>query len=253
VLPAVDAGVKEMKRGEVSFFTAPASWAYASPEYETPLVDVSAESDGPAVGGAEAVTGVVPPPTDRSSVGDVEVQVELIDFERGKDVFSMTGAEKLVKQGMYRKQGNKYYQVGEHKRAIKKYEEANRFEVSDKNLENDGVSERDAPLAETKQNMVSCYLNIAMCHIKLGDSKQAERSCTEAIKKDELNFKALFRRGQVRLTLGDIDGARSDLYEAARKEPQNKEVRKELEALKKMEQKLKQEQKGMFGGIFANK
>ena len=43
------------------------------------------------------------------------------------------------------------------------------------------------------------------------------------------------------------------INQAARKEPQNKEVRKELEALKKMEQKLKQEQKGMFGGIFANK
>ena len=43
------------------------------------------------------------------------------------------------------------------------------------------------------------------------------------------------------------------LAQAARKEPQNKEVRKELEALKKQEQKLKQEQKGMFGGMFANK
>ena len=31
-----------------------------------------------------------------------EVQVELIDFERGKEVFSMTGAEKLVKQGNWR-------------------------------------------------------------------------------------------------------------------------------------------------------
>ena len=98
--------------------------------------------------------------------------------------------------------------------------------------------------------MISCFLNIAMCHTKMGDAKKAEASCSQAVKIDDTNVKARFRRGQVRLTQGDLDGARADLYEAAKREPQNKDIRREIEGLKKQEQKLKQQQKGMFGGMF---
>jgi hypothetical protein len=250
VLPAIDCAVREMKKGERSAVTAPRTWAYSSPEY----VPMSAEDAAAAVAAAAEGSGAVAPPTSLSEVGDVYVEIELVDFEKGKDIYSMTGDEKLVKQALYKNQGNKHYQAGLYDKAIKRYEESNRFEVSDKNLENDGIPlgpNRDSRLKETKQNMISCFLNIAMCHGKMGEPKKAEASCTQAVKLDETNVKARFRRGQLRLAAGNLDGARSDLFEAAKRDPQNRDIRREIETLKKQEQKLKQQQKGMFGGMFA--
>lgn len=273
VLPCIDAAVKEMKHGETSIISAPASWAYGSPEYVPPAAPPAAPSAANGVsadgtvdeGDAElvevsdaasnAASDAVAAPIDRSSVGDVEVRLTLLSFERGKEIYQMTGGEKLAKQAHFKQQGNRCYQGGNYDRAIKLYEEANRCQVYDKNLHNDGVPHeaRDVTLKESHQMLVSCYLNLGMCHLKLGDLKHAELMYTEALKRDETNVKASFRRGQVRLTLGDIDGARSDLYEAAKRDPQNREVRKELEALKKQDKQLKQEQKGMFGGMFGSK
>ena len=110
----------------------------------------------------------------------------------------------------------------------------------------------------------TCYVNLATCHIKLGDATEAEEAATEAIKAaqkemrtvtridaaDVKDFKALFRRGQARLMLGSLDDARADLVEAARREPQNRDVRKELDKVKQQLAALKEQQKGLFGGMF---
>ena len=128
VLPCIDAAVKEMKHGETSIISAPASWAYGSPEYVPPAAPPAAPSAANGVsadgtvdeGDAElvevsdaasnAASDAVAAPIDRSSVGDVEVRLTLLSFERGKEIYQMTGGEKLAKQAHFKQQGNRCYQ-----------------------------------------------------------------------------------------------------------------------------------------------
>ena len=130
-------------------------------------------------------------------------------------------------------------------RAIQRYEEALRKEAREhefKTLESD---EKEAKLGEVKKQKISTHLNLAAAHLRLDDPKEALRHCNSVIELDPLNVKALYRRGQAHLKLGDISGARSDLMEAAKREPQNKDVRKELEKLKVQATALKQQQKNV--------
>ena len=59
------------------------------------------------------------------------------------------------------------------------------------------------------------------------------------------------RRGQAHLKLGNVADAREDLTRAAQLDPQNRDVRRELEAVKEQEKAVKEKQKGMFGGMFS--
>lgn len=56
--------------------------------------------------------------------------------------------------------------------------------------------------------------------------------------------------GQAHLKNGDLEQARADLLEAAKLTPSNKEIRAEIENLKKAESNYKAQQKKMFGGVF---
>ena len=63
---------------------------------------------------------------------------------------------------------------------------------------------------------LSLHLNLAMCCIKLGDKWQkCADNCTEALKIDADNTKALFRRATAREHLGELDEALVDAKRAA--------------------------------------
>ena len=59
------------------------------------------------------------------------------------------------------------------------------------------------------------------------------------------------RRREMRAWATVTTTTMTDLMEAARKEPKNRDVRKELEKAKVQLDALKEQQKGLFGGIFA--
>lgn len=105
---------------------------------------------------------------------------------------------------------------------------------------------------EVQKQKLSTCLNLAAARIKLGEPKEALEQCSKAVDIDASSVKALYRRGQASLMLGDIEAARSDLMDAAKREPQNKDVRKELEKLKSQSTALKQQQKKLFGGMFSS-
>jgi len=75
-------------------------------------------------------------------------------------------------------------------------------------------------------------------------------TCSKALDIDTNNIKALFRRGQAHSLAGEFDKAKADLTEAAQLSPKSKEIRDELDKLKKNIANYKQQEKKMFAGVF---
>ena len=112
-------------------------------------------------------------------------------------------------------------------------------------------AEIETKLSESKAITLSCFLNIAACHLKLGDGAMAEKASNDALKLDMANVKALYRRAQAKRLNLEFEGAKADLLTAAKADPQNREVRKELDELKEAMKEQAQRDKAMFGKMFA--
>lgn len=236
MLPCVDMGVREMKLGEKSLFDAPSAWAYTCPEY-APLLEA----------------GVAPSVIEKT-VDGVEFEIELLSFARGKDFFQLNGDEKLAEMAKYRNAGNKNFKAGPAfvTKAVKRYEESLRKKAHENDFKALPADEREAKLAEVKKHELSLHLNLAAANLKRGGkAKDALHHANKAFDLDATSMKAFFRRGQAKAQLGDIEGAKSDLLQAAKRDPQNRDVRKELEQLKAQNAVLKQQQKNLYGGMFS--
>jgi len=75
-------------------------------------------------------------------------------------------------------------------------------------------------------------------------------NCHKALDIDSSNIKALFRKGQAHSRMNEFEKAKSDFLEAIQRAPENKEVKQELEILKKKMAAYKQQEKQMFAGLF---
>eukprot|EP00899_Mesostigma_viride_P009847 jgi/Mesvir1/18864/Mv10516-RA.1 len=109
--------------------------------------------------------------------------------------YAFRGSEQL------KTEGNNLHNLGRYADAVPKYLKAK------KNCE--GMSDpRFQALAK------SCSLNLASCYLKMGAHAKAARECDEVLASDRSNLKALFRRGQAHMHLGQLQGARDDLRAA---------------------------------------
>ena len=61
--------------------------------------------------------------------------------------------------------------------------------------------------------------------MRMGEYEEVIDECTAALEIEPENVKALFRRGQAQLAIGELRLARSDLVAAARAAPKNKEAK----------------------------
>ncbi|KAI8912475.1 hypothetical protein EDD86DRAFT_188061 [Gorgonomyces haynaldii] len=214
----------------------------------------------------------------------VEFEFELIDVQAPntfeKQVWEMEPSEKYFAAPKLKDEGGRLFKEGKYRDAQMKYEQALIYLESLNNsatvldLKKERMDkERDAkkgivsqePSLVPKDNVIeltmleellkSCRLNRAACQLKQGEYRGAIEQCTDILKQDPNNIKALFRRGQSFLKLGrDLDLAERDFDQVQRlvKEdtPEWKQVQQERKTL---EQKLKQhheKEKNMFSNIF---
>jgi len=98
-----------------------------------------------------------------------------------------------------------------------------------------------AATADEEDLNVACLSNAAMCHLKIeGGAGAALAACDAvlAIAGQEGHVKALFRRGQALAAMADskdvaaLADARKALHAAAKAAPQDKQIRKEFDAVK---------------------
>ncbi|OQR96713.1 hypothetical protein ACHHYP_13766 [Achlya hypogyna] len=75
------------------------------------------------------------------------------------------------------------------------------------------------------------HVNLAACCLQEKTSfaaNECEKHCTEALRHDESNVKAWFRRYQAHVRSGDLEKAKHDIHHAVEREPTNPTLRKEL-------------------------
>ncbi|NXQ58508.1 TOM34 protein, partial [Anthoscopus minutus] len=99
---------------------------------------------------------------------------------------------------MLKEEGNEFVKKGNHKKAVEKYSES---------------------LKLNKE--CATYTNRALCYLALKQYKEAAQDCTEALKLDPNNVKALYRRAQALKELKDYKSSIADIKSLLKTEPKN--------------------------------
>uniref|UniRef100_A0A8C9NFL5 Translocase of outer mitochondrial membrane 34 n=1 Tax=Serinus canaria TaxID=9135 RepID=A0A8C9NFL5_SERCA len=109
---------------------------------------------------------------------------------------------------MLKEEGNELVKKGNHKKAVEKYSES---------------------LKLNKE--CATYTNRALCYLTLKQYKEAAQDCTEALKLDPKNVKALYRRAQALKELKDYKSSIADIKSLLKTEPKNTAALKLLQEL----------------------
>ncbi|KAI3743138.1 hypothetical protein L1987_60841 [Smallanthus sonchifolius] len=219
VIDGLDRGVKTMKKGEVSVLTIHPEYAFGSTESHQESSTVPANST-------------------------VYYDVELISFEKEKDLWELTTQEKIETSGRKKEEGNTLFKKQKYERASKRYEKALSF------IEYDSAFSEDEK-QQAKVLKISCNLNNAACKLKLRDYKQAAKLCTKVLDADSKNVKALYRRVQAYIQLVDLDLAEMDIKKALEIDPDNRDVKLEYKLLREKMKEYNKKDAQFYGNIFA--
>mmetsp|Transcript_48590 Transcript_48590/g.150470 ORF Transcript_48590/g.150470 Transcript_48590/m.150470 type:complete len:861 (+) Transcript_48590:58-2640(+) len=205
------------------------------------------------VSAAPGVFGEAAPDGLRSLAGNpgpLEFEVSALACEFPEDPRTALPAQLQGRVLGLREEGNARVKQGRYPRAACWYEKglevlkASRWEEKVK-----GGSE----LAQTFRGMkVAILTNLALCHLqgKPPAPKKAVEVCSQALEIEPANLKALFRKGKALAGLGEHAQAEEVFCHAARLDPKDAAIRRELEAARKAIGKVKTSQKSAFGGMF---
>ncbi|KAK1426360.1 hypothetical protein QVD17_15031 [Tagetes erecta] len=219
VIDGLDRGVKTMKKGEVSVLTIHPDYAFGSNESHQEYATVPANST-------------------------VYYDVELVSFEKEKDLWELNTLEKIEASGRKKEEGNILFKKQKYERASKRYEKALSF------IEYDSAFSEDEK-QQANVLKISCNLNNAACKLKLRDYKHVVKLCTKVLDADSKNVKALYRRVQAYIQLVDLDLAEMDIKKALEIDPDNRDVKLEYKLLREKVKEYNKKDAQFYGNIFA--
>ena len=179
----------------------------------------------------------------------LQFEVELLGFEeKMKELWELTDVERIALAERFKAEGTQLFsQEKDFAQAAARYEKAGTHATGE------GISGNDVP--ESEQALYcACWLNAAMCHLKLKDYPSAVQATNKVLEIDSqatTNVKALYRRGLARLHMGLLDQAKTDLMAAYQLDKTNKDIRKALQQYKDAVAQHKQQEKQAFGGFFS--
>ncbi|XP_058258119.1 protein TANC1 isoform X2 [Hemibagrus wyckioides] len=116
-------------------------------------------------------------------------------------------------------EGNLLYKKGKMKEAAQRYQYALR------KFPREGFGE---DLKAFRELRVSLYLNLSRCRRKTNDFGMAEEFATKALELKPRSYEAFYARARAKRSSRQFAAALSDLYEAARLCPSNREIRRLL-------------------------
>ncbi|KAE8876842.1 hypothetical protein PF005_g4013 [Phytophthora fragariae] len=174
----------------------------------------------------------------------LKFDVELLGFSpKAKEMWEMDAEEKIAEATKLKAKGTEHFKAKQFDIAAATYTQAASYmeDMYD-------VAEDDKKTM--KQLQTTCFLNAAMAYLKVENYAETVATATKALNNEPTNVKALYRRGVGRMHLNDLERAKEDLLAAGKQDPTNREVRRELEVLKKKMKDARQKEKAVFGGLF---
>eukprot|EP01083_Nonionella_stella_P046436 124367_1 len=182
---------------------------------------------------------------------DIETNTQVSDAIRE--------AEKL------KAEGNAFFKSGNYQKALGKYTRVFAYinglvlpdhlkQMSDMTGQSRGAGNEpgDEQKSQIDELSISCNSNAALAAFKMGKYQQSVDFCDKALAIDQSHSKALFRRAEARVAMGDLESAREDV--AVLKECGDAKIlaalgsiEKKIEArAKKDDQKMRKRWAGMF-------
>ena len=131
----------------------------------------------------------------------------------------------------YRRQGNRYYELKQYKRAVESYSKAIQMQANtaqfynDRGCAYDSLGEHDKAITdfetaiELNPEDAAAYVNLGYAHIHLKEYDKAISFLNQAIKLDPEDALAYVNRGCVYDDLGEYDKAMSDFVRATELDP----------------------------------
>ncbi|XP_034417735.1 protein TANC1-like, partial [Cyclopterus lumpus] len=134
-------------------------------------------------------------------------------------------------------EGNLLYKKGKMKEAAQRYQYALR------KFPREGFGD---DLKAFKDLRVSLYLNLSRCRRKTNDFGMAEEFATKALELKPKSYEAYYARARAKRSSRQFTAALSDLHEAAKLCPNNREIRR---LLARVEDEFKQMQRTQTKGV----
>ncbi|XP_020891758.1 70 kDa peptidyl-prolyl isomerase isoform X2 [Arabidopsis lyrata subsp. lyrata] len=170
-------------------------------------------------------------------------EVEMLDFVKEKTPREMNNEEKIEAANRKKEEGNLLYKNQKYQRAAKKYNKAADFIETGKF---EGDEEK-----QLKALRVSCFLNAAACSLKLKNFRETIILCSEVLDIEFQNVKALYRRAQSHIEVGDLISAEMDIKKALEADPENREVKSLYKTLKFAKAESDRRDAKLYANMFA--
>eukprot|EP00879_Flechtneria_rotunda_P005210 GHRR01005492.1.p1 GENE.GHRR01005492.1~~GHRR01005492.1.p1 ORF type:complete len:384 (+),score=144.45 GHRR01005492.1:94-1245(+) len=172
--------------------------------------------------------------------------VQMLTWEPPNDSVErrqMLYEERLEAAERRRLEGNQLFADGKYTEALGKYAMALSYCDEDFMLQLQGPH---LDKAEAVTNPV--LLNMAAVQLKTGDYATAAHNATQVLMREPKNVKAMFRRAKARAALARTEEAVEDLTVAAALDPDDRQIQRELTALKRTQREEQQATAQLFKG-----
>ncbi|XP_043485847.1 peptidyl-prolyl cis-trans isomerase D [Polistes fuscatus] len=149
------------------------------------------------------------------------------DYASCTDTLTYKYVSEVVKR--IKDSGNHYFSMKNYVDAGRKYKKALRYYEWMIKMKNVPDTMEDS----IKDLKVTIMLNLAAVQLKKKDYRSAVKLCSEVLEIDKSNGKAYFRRGQAHMGQNEYDVGLMDFKRALAECPNNKDILKEIEKVKK--------------------
>lgn len=173
---------------------------------------------------------------------------------------------KIARAGQLKELGNEQFKAKEYKKAIGHYMQIGLFLTGppfsggdagggmagmfgDSSGNQDKLTEEQQ--LEVDQLMFTANLNLSACYLKEEKWEKATMRAGKVLEKEPNHIKALFRRGEGRIYLNDLEGARADLRAAEKLAPEDKGIKSRLALLAKREKHFEKKERQTYAKMFA--